>query len=287
MTQRPQSAILSKEEHATPNVCKNQNVYQSSAQQLQRPSSSYGRIQRIDTHPFLRSNNHQLKRPPSRNSKIRSPSPSLSSKEFLRAQTTNQDKKTLKRIREYQQSYLPPHTCNVFYQNGRNAVRSIQCKRCSMTFSQSRSHSKPTSNTQKLSESLKPKKASKGHEFQSNKENLENISLPFVHGENDHTEMEEAKALLKDNIKQLLYFYRDEQNRLSNFSKGIQTAFNEEYTQPKSNPKAATNQYEELFCRSKRVELFDDDEYLRLMKEYGVDCEPSCFQFEGSSRTRL
>ncbi|KAG2391857.1 hypothetical protein C9374_013342 [Naegleria lovaniensis] len=292
MNKRPQSANL----FSTPKVDPIPSVarYTSIGHSNQRPSSSYGRIQRVDVglSTIPRSLDNQSKRPPSRNSKIRSPSPSSSSKEFsyFRGQSehtdkiTIQDRKTLKRIKEYQKSYLPPHTCNVFYQNGRNSTRSIQCKRCSMTFSQTKPHPKQTSNTQKTGV-VRPKKVtSTSHEsvVQSCKENLENMFLPHTNcGNNCGPKIEEAKTLLKDNIKQLLYFYRDEQNRLCKYSKEIQTACSEEELSQETHP------FDGLFSGGKRVELFDDDEYLRLMKEYGVDCEPSCFQFEGSLRKRF
>ncbi|EFC43260.1 hypothetical protein NAEGRDRAFT_80083 [Naegleria gruberi] len=286
-TNRPSSAYgRYKDVDNTTNVHNNNNrIGDYNPTTSKRPQSSYSR-----TTPTFNSNNHNnnyQQRSNSSNEYV--PKNYLkknSRQDMLGSFPTEEDmkksitgrKNSVKRIQKYQEEYLPPHTCNVFYQQGRHAVKNTQCKRCSMAFRQQQPK-KPTPKPKKPQLIERP--PSPEGIFMV-KENVNNAPMYIDPAQN----LSETKQLLKDNIKQLLYHYRDEKDKLYNLSKGVQTGYLDEpyidySVSVKPNRVRSQKEFNDYVSRGKRIELFDDDEYLRLMKEYGVDCEPNCFQIEG------
>ncbi|KAL9654799.1 hypothetical protein ABK040_008593 [Willaertia magna] len=256
-----------------------------------RPSSAQGKIQGHNNNLNIHYRGKSVPKRPSSAGGDRSKSPSLNhpsqnvkplsrpnSAPLKRVQPEEDQRKAYegrkqsqKRVKEFfEHSHLPPHTCTVFFDGQRNSKKAAQCKRCSMIAQQQVKKQQPV-------QKKRPKTVKYKEE-----ERLEPSLL--VTRENRTTTNNnyrcESRCKSRDSINSLDLFNSYGVNESNDFvvvNGGVPDNYVVTVNSDVIKDEYGYNQY---VSRPRRVEIFDDEEYLRLMREYGVDCEPACFHFE-------
>lgn len=196
-----------------------------------------------------------------------------------------------RRIKE-RENVLPVHTCNTFFNNKRSSANAARCKRCSMIhngkFANTSTHSVLASNLNGSITKINSRRISpnKTVDVQKEIECAEKLAAKREKYELEQKQIEHHK--LTENIKTLIRYYSaDVDENIQRIRSSAQlnrpkTPDSEHGSEIEDD--VETNFYQKQ-ARTDRIgrvsqdDLYDDNEILSLMEEYGVHCTPEVLEF--------
>ncbi|KAL0488997.1 hypothetical protein AKO1_013430 [Acrasis kona] len=207
--------------------------------------------------------------------------------------------KASKRLKE-RENVLPSHTCVTFYNKQRSGSKATYCKRCSMIhngkFANTTTHSVLASNIDGSLTRINKRSASPKQEALQMRRSIQRSEKQAARVERANLEQRQMDHdRLTNNIKTLIKYYTADvdkniqsirrksvtDNNIVQFKKIDQNDVREDDVEED----VETNFYQKQ-SRANRIgnfsqdDLYNDEQILMLMEEYGVHCTPEVLEFQ-------